>query len=107
MPVHSTDFFWQASADALSHDDVMIGTIRSFPCLRVSGAFFASCHHRSGDLIVKLPRRRVEELIENGAGKPFAPSGRTFHEWVLLDDRDEDRWAELINEARIFVGGHP
>jgi hypothetical protein len=42
-----------------------------FPCLRVSGAFFASCDHRSGDLIVKLPRHRVEQLIRAGAGKPL------------------------------------
>lgn len=26
-----------------------------FPCPRVAGAFFASCDHRAGDLIVRLP----------------------------------------------------
>ncbi|HEX4661123.1 MAG TPA: hypothetical protein VH307_27340, partial [Streptosporangiaceae bacterium] len=62
--------------------------------------------HRSGDLIVKLPRHRVEQLIETG-GKPFAPAGRTFREWVLIDDRDQARWAELIDEARLFVAGRP
>jgi hypothetical protein len=76
-----------------------------FPCLRVSGAFFASCDHRSGDLIVKLPRHRVDQLVAAGVGKPFAPAGRTFREWVLIDDRDEARWVALIEEAREFVAG--
>lgn len=49
-----------------------------FPCLRVDGAFFASCDHRSGDLIVKLPEARVRELIAEKTGKPFAPAGRIF-----------------------------
>jgi hypothetical protein len=55
----------------------------------VTGAFFASCDPRTGDLVVKLPRERVEELIAAGRGKPFAPAGETFREWVLVDDRDE------------------
>jgi hypothetical protein len=99
-------FFWEASGPALAHDDVATGTMMGFPCLRVSGAFFASCDHRSGDLIVKLPRHRVEQLIETGTGKPFAPAGRTFREWVLIDDRDQGRWAELIDEARLFAARH-
>ena len=108
MPDHRdlAGFFWQSAAAALANDDVGIGTMMGFPCLRVSGAFFASCDHRSGDLIVKPPRRRVEQLIDGGAGKPFAPAGRTFREWVLIDDRDQARWTALIDEARRFVTGH-
>jgi hypothetical protein len=70
---------------------------------RVAGAFFASCHHRTGDLIVKLSRERVAQLIAEGVGKPFALAGRTFREWVLVDDRDETRWTALIDEARRFA----
>jgi hypothetical protein len=100
------DFFWESAAPALAHDDVAVGTMMGFPCLRISGAFFASYDHRSGDLIVKLPRPRVEQLIDAGAGKPFAPAGRTFREWVLIDDRDQARWTALIDEARRFATGH-
>lgn len=78
-----------------------------FPCLRVAGAFFASCDRRTGDLIGKLPRERVAQLVDSGIGKPFAPAGTVFREWVLIDDRDESRWAELIEEAHTFVGGQP
>jgi hypothetical protein len=45
----------------------------------------------------------VEQLIADGVGKPFTPAGRTFREWVLIDDRDETRWAELIDQARTPV----
>jgi hypothetical protein len=63
MPDHPTDFFHEISAATLGRPGVATGTMMGFPCLRVSGAFFASCDHRSGDLIVKLPRHRVEQLI--------------------------------------------
>jgi hypothetical protein len=107
MTEQPTDFFWEVSAAVLTRSGVATGTMMGFPCLRVSGAFFASCDHRSGDLIVKLPKHRVEQLIAAGAGKPFAPAGRTFREWVLIGDRDQARWAELIDEARAFAGGKP
>ncbi|MBE8519224.1 hypothetical protein ILP97_17160 [Amycolatopsis sp. H6(2020)] len=105
MSGSSTDFFHELSADALARPDVATGTMMGFPCLRVSGAFFASCDHRTGNLIVKLSRDRVQQLIADGVGKPFAPAGRTFREWVVIDDRDATRWAELIDEARVFVAG--
>lgn len=107
MPEHVADFFHEMSASTLARPDVMTGTMMGFPCLRVSGAFFASCDHRTGDLIVKLSRDRVAQLIGDGDGKPFAPAGRTFREWVLIDDRDETRWSELIEEACRFVSGNP
>src|ERR1700722_4836411 len=123
MTEQPTDFFWEASAAALARSDVATGTMMGFPCLRLSGAFFASCDHRSGDLIVKLPRHRVEQLIRAGAGEPFAPPGRTspgggagaplppggrpFREWVLIGDRAPARGAGLIDEARAFAGGQP
>lgn len=103
MPERPSDRFAEVSAPTLAHPDVTRGTMMGFPCLRVANAFFASCDPRSGDLIVKLPRERVQELIGAGIGKPFAPAGRRFREWVVIDDRDEIRWAELIDEACVFV----
>lgn len=47
------------------------------------------------------------ELIAAGTGKPFAPAGRTFREWVVVGDRDPARWADLIDEARAFASGQP
>lgn len=98
-----SDFFHDVTVAALAQPGVARGTMMGFPCLRYRGAFFASCDHRTGDLIVKVSRRRVEELIDGGVGKPFAPAGRTFREWVLIDERDEATWTTLIDEARRFV----
>ena len=105
MADQRTGLFWEASATALDHGDVAVGTMMGLPCLRASGAFFASFDRRTGDLIVKLPRHRVQQLIAAGTGKQFAPAGKTFREWVVIGDRDPARWAELIDEARTFAGG--
>lgn len=76
-----------------------------FPCLRVDGEFFAAPEHRSGDLIVKLPETRVEELIGAGIGVEFAPAGKVFREWVRVAKRDPDLWDGLLADARSFVAG--
>lgn len=102
-----TAFFWDAAAETLAAEDVQTGTMMGFPCLRVNGAFFASCEHRTGDLIVKLPQTRVQQLIATNAGKPFAPAGRTFREWLLVTDRDIHHWRALITEAQTFVASEP
>lgn len=78
-------------------------TMMGFPCLRVGGKFFASLEHRTGDLIVKLPAERVDELIETGTGGPFAPNGRRFKEWTVIAARDEELWTQLTQEAFNFA----
>jgi hypothetical protein len=70
-----------------------------FPCLRLDGAFFASCDHRTGDLVVKLNEQRVSELLDAHRGEPFAPNGRRFREWVAIPARDQRRWPKLLDEA--------
>jgi hypothetical protein len=103
LPEEPDAFFWQAAERALGADGVERGTMMGFPCLRAGGAFFASCDHGSGDLIVKLPEARVQELIGSGLGKPFAPAGRVFRQWVLVAHRDTVRWRALVTEAQSFV----
>lgn len=105
MPEDPTAFFWETAEKMLDSGGVETGTMMGFPCLRVDGAFFASCDHRSGDLIVKLPHERVQKVIAAGVGEPFAPAGKVFREWVLVADRDARRWFALIAEARSFVTG--
>ena len=82
------------------------GTIMGHPCLRApGGAFLATAEHRTGDLIVKLPRARVDELIGSGLGEPFAPAGRPFREWARIPARDAALWRALLAEARAFAAG--
>ena len=59
-----TTFFWKLADPLLHKLEITEGTLMGFPCLRVDGDFFATCDHRTGDLIVKLSRERVQELID-------------------------------------------
>lgn len=43
------------------------------------------------------------ELVDSGVGKPFAPAGRVFKEWVLILQPDGRRWKALLREAIEFV----
>ncbi len=79
-------------------------TMMGNPCLRSGGAFFASLDHRSGDLIVKLPAERVDELIECGEAKSFSPNGRRFKEWASVPPGQETAWQALMEEALEFAG---
>ena len=96
-------FFWKIADQFLEDPGITEGSLMGFPCLRVKGDFFATCDHRTGDLIIKLPRERVQELIDQGRGAPFAPAGKVFREWVVLEKRNGRTWRALMNEARDFV----
>lgn len=96
-------FFWDVATPFLADDNITKSTMMGFPCLRIDGDYFASADHRTGDLIAKLPAARVQALIDDGDGEPFAPNGRRFREWVRITARDADRWQALITEAKTFV----
>jgi hypothetical protein len=102
-PTPETAFFWDIAEPLLTDATTSIGTLMNFPCLRVNGTFFATCDHRTGDLIVTLPRRRIAQLIDDGEARPFAPAGRTFKEWASIPRRDEDTWQSLLTEARTYA----
>jgi hypothetical protein len=69
----------------------------------VRGAFFASCDRRTGDLLVKLPATRVDELIAADRARAFAPAGRRFREWAAITPARSRTWAGLLDEALAFV----
>lgn len=89
--------------EPLLNQHVTRGTMMGYPCLRFQGAFFASEERGSGNLIVKLSAPRVKELVAAGVGLPFVPNGRVFKEWLLVTEVDEERWRQLLAEARAFV----
>ncbi len=62
-------------------------------------------HHKGQGIVVKLPRQRVDELIAAGEGQSFAPAGKVFKEWVLVEAHDEDGWRNLLRESIGFVAG--
>jgi hypothetical protein len=77
------------------------------PCLRTSGQFFASFDRRTGDLLVKLPEARVDELVQAGKAHDFAPAGRRFRQWAAIPPKRRRAWTALLQEALTFVENEP
>jgi hypothetical protein len=91
--------FWRLVQPRVDVGRLERGTIMGHPCARAGGAFVAMADPKTGALVVKLSGRRVAELIEEGAGRPFAPAGRVFKEWVAIPTADEALWQRLLDEA--------
>ncbi len=98
-----TKLFWSIAEELYEDPTVKEGTMMGFKCLRSNGAFFATLDHRSGALIAKLPADRVQALINERVGEPFAPAGRVFKEWVSIPTVDRTLWTKLLTEAQAFV----
>ncbi len=57
-----------------------------------------------GQLVLKLPRARVDELVEGGHGVRFdANKGTPMKEWLALDAGSPRSWSALAEEALEFV----
>lgn len=99
------DVFWELAAE-LQDEDARIreGTIMNSRCLRVGKEFLALVDFKGSGLVVKLPKSRVTEIIEAGGGRPFAPAGRIFGEWLSVPKIDRRRWRGLLREGIKFVG---
>jgi hypothetical protein len=70
--------------------------------LSVNGKIFAMLG-RGSSLVVKLPKARVDELVNAGKGKPFDPShGRLMKEWVAVE-AGAASWVALAEEAHRYV----
>jgi hypothetical protein len=70
--------------------------------LKVDGKIFAMVSR--GELVVKLPRDRVDELIASGTGTRFDPGhGRVMKEWVAIAPRHSRSWPKLADEALKFL----
>ena len=75
----------------------------SSPGRRVDGRIFAMLVR--GELVVKLPRQRVAELVEAGTARWFdAGKGRPMREWASISVAQAGAWPELVAEAYEFVG---
>jgi hypothetical protein len=59
----------------------------------------------SGNLVVKLPKPRVDALVASGDGERFDPrhDGRVMKEWVTLQPTSKEEWLSLAREAMEFV----
>lgn len=100
------DLFWQLAGELQDQDErVVEGTIMNGPCLRVGKEFLALVDYKGSGLVVKLPKARVAELIDDDIGRAFAPAGRVFSEWVSVPTPNRKRWRALLREGIAFATG--
>jgi hypothetical protein len=56
-----------------------------------------------GDLLVKLPEKRVLEIIASGEGEPYDPgTGKPMKNWVLIPETQRDLWIGYSEEAKQY-----
>lgn len=104
QPTPAEVLFWDLIDELREHDDrIEEGTIMGGRCARVAGEFLGLVDYKNSGMVVKLPRSRVDELIAQGIGEPFAPAGKVFREWVAVAKPDRRRWSKLLVEAIGFV----
>ncbi|MFF4800795.1 hypothetical protein ACFY1U_20720 [Streptomyces sp. NPDC001351] len=73
--------------------------------LRVHNKIFAMLVR--GQLVVKLPKERVDALVGAEEGDNFdANKGTPMKEWFALSPDSALDWSPLAREALAFVGGH-
>jgi len=97
-----TPEFSKVVSSFADHRDVKFGRMfSSSSVLNVNGKIFAMC--RKGELVVKLPKERVDELVAARRGLRFDPGrGRIMKEWIVIPPRKED-WLRIAKEAYGFV----
>ena len=75
----------------------------SMPGLRVGGKIFAML--AKGELVVKLPKTRVDQLVDGAIAGRFDPGhGRLMKEWAAVPLAAAGEWDALADEAFRFVG---
>jgi TfoX/Sxy family transcriptional regulator of competence genes len=82
--------------------NVTTGKMMASVGLKVNGKIFAMMAR--GKFVAKLPKDRVDELVQSGAGNYFDPrrDGRLMKEWIDLRG-SEPSWVDLATEAHRFV----
>jgi len=72
--------------------------------LKTGGRIFATLSRDR--LLLKLPRARVEALIDADLAIRFSTGpGREKKEWALIAPSSAQEWIALSEEARAFVAG--
>ena len=70
--------------------------------LKADGKIF--CMLVRDRLVLKLPRERVDRMVEAGDGPRFdAGKGKPMREWIALSPTSRRPWPVLAREAMAFV----
>jgi len=87
----------------LAKPGVTWGRMFSTTGLSVRGKIFGLVNH-SGNLMVKVPQARADELQSAGEATRIVMRGREMREWVqMVPARGEVAWANLLAEAYAYL----
>ena len=87
----------------LARPGVTWGRMFSSTGLSVRGKIFAVVNH-AGNLMVKVPEARADELESAGEANHMVMRGREMREWVEMNpDRGEAAWSSLLDEAYTYL----
>lgn len=77
------------------------------PGLRIDNKIFAMLCR--GELVVKLPTHRVDQLVTDGVAGRFGArrDARPMKEWAAIRPDQGHAWQSLVFEALRFVGSRP
>jgi hypothetical protein len=101
--VAARELYDELTDDLLYDPAIGRATMMGYPCVRLAGRFLASYDDKAPALVVKLPRERVTELVDDGRGESFAPAGKVFREWVSIPTVDRALWQQVLAEAVEFA----
>src|SRR3954463_3838321 len=94
------DDWWHDLVERSVRGDVTQGTMFGSKGLRTGKKFFAVWWH--GQLVLKLPPPRIEELVAAGSGTLWEPmEGRPMNGWIVVDSSAD--WSALSAEALAFL----
>jgi hypothetical protein len=105
----SEQLFGKIALRLLQDPDVTEGTgFGTGSGLRVGTRIFAMLG-RDGELIVKLPQGRVDQLVTSGMGARLDPrrDGRQMRAWLTVPFQSGRGWGRLVDEALRFVRSAP
>jgi predicted DNA-binding protein (MmcQ/YjbR family) len=80
------------------------GKMYGHPAYYIGGKLFTSLYMEG--VCVKIPEKRVKELLEMEGIVPFVPMGRKMKEWVLIvreHSEDYTKYKELFEESAKYV----
>ena len=93
--------FEHVAAELTADPEVERSQMMGHPALKIRGRMFAIGF--GDDLVVKLGRETVDEMVAAHDARPFDPSGRNrpMRDWAQVPPGDD--WIELAEDAKAAV----
>jgi hypothetical protein len=93
----------EVATEFLHRPGVDWGPMFSRQGLRVRGKVFAVASH-SGELMVKLPELRIDELVAEGSATRMVMRDRPMREWAVIPlTAGYERWLAVVRAAYEYL----